>query len=82
MGFARSGIRQHWHIWEVMRDTSVDAATPALGYAATMISTCVIIFLGLVAFIFWLGTLAEHAVEKRVAIKGTPAGVPVGVPGD
>ncbi len=22
MGFARSGIRQHWHVYEVMRDTS------------------------------------------------------------
>jgi cytochrome bd-type quinol oxidase subunit 1 len=61
MGFARSGIRQHWHVWEVMRDTSVDAATPALGQAANMISTCVVIFLGLVAFIFWLGGLAERA---------------------
>jgi hypothetical protein len=59
MGFARSGIRQHWHVWEVMRDTSQYAATPALGYAANMISTCVLIFLSLVAFIFWLGGLRE-----------------------
>ena len=80
MGFARSGIRQHWHIWEVMRDTSVDAATPALGFAARMISTCVLIFLSLVAFIFWLGTLAEHAVAKRGATHELPAGVPAGVP--
>jgi len=65
MGFARSGIRQHWHVWEVMRDTSAEAATPALGYAANMISTCVLIFLGLVAFIFWLGGLAERAVQKQ-----------------
>jgi len=65
MGFARSGIRQHWHVWEVVRDTSSEAATPALGYAAQMISLCVVIFLGLVAFIFWLGSLAEHAVQKR-----------------
>ncbi|MDH3498397.1 MAG: cytochrome ubiquinol oxidase subunit I [Gemmatimonadota bacterium] len=64
MGFARSGIRQHWHIWEVMRDTSVDAATPALGYAANIISICVLIFLSLVAFIFWLGGLAERVVAK------------------
>jgi cytochrome bd-type quinol oxidase subunit 1 len=67
MGFARSGIRQHWHIWEVMRDTSQHAATPALGYAANVISTCVLIFLGLVAFIFWLGGLAERAVQKAAA---------------
>jgi cytochrome bd ubiquinol oxidase subunit I len=59
MGFARSGIRQHWHIWEVMRDTSEWAATPALGYAAVVISTCVFIFLGMIAFIFWLGGLVE-----------------------
>ena len=59
MGFARSGIRQHWHVWEVMRDTSATAATPALGYAAQIISVCVIVFLGLIAFIFWLGGLVE-----------------------
>jgi cytochrome bd ubiquinol oxidase subunit I len=62
MGFARSGIRQHWHVYEVMRDTSANAATPALGYAATVISTCVLIFLGLIAFIFWLGGLVEKPV--------------------
>ncbi|MQA90460.1 MAG: hypothetical protein GEU90_09520 [Gemmatimonas sp.] len=59
MGFARSGIRQHWHVWEVMRDTSPWAATPALGPAAQMISVCVLIFLVLIAFIFWLGGLIE-----------------------
>ena len=67
MGFARSGIRQHWHVWEVMQDTSPYAATPALGYAANMISTCVAIFLVLVAFIFWLGGLAERATHKPAA---------------
>ena len=64
MGFARSGLRQHWHIWEVMRDTSDYAVTPALGYAANMITACVVIFLGLVAFIFWLGGLAERTTSK------------------
>ena len=61
IGFARSGIRQHWHVWQVMPDTSAYAATPALGYAAIMISTCVLIFLSLVGFIFWLGGLAEKS---------------------
>jgi cytochrome d ubiquinol oxidase subunit I len=61
MGFARSGIRQHWHIWQVMQDTSPHAATPALGYASVVISVCVLIFLGLVGFIFWLGGLAEKS---------------------
>ena len=67
MGFARSGIRQHWHVWEVMRDTSEFAATPALGYASVVISACVLIFLALVAFIFWLGGLAEKPVVSGAA---------------
>jgi len=77
MGFARSGIRQHWHVWEVMRDTSPGAATPALGHAATVISTCVLIFLGLIAFIFWVGGLVEkpapvpHAAPKLAPDAGT-----------
>jgi len=28
MGYARNAIRQHWHIYEVVRDTSVDAFSP------------------------------------------------------
>lgn len=65
MGFARSGIRQHWHIFEVMRDTSEYAATPPLGYAAQIISWCVLIFLGLVGFIFWVGGLAEKPIVSH-----------------
>src|SRR5260370_32594988 len=61
MGFARPGPRQHCHVWQIMQDTTKYAATPALGYAAIMISTCVLIFLSLVAFIFWLGGLAQKS---------------------
>jgi hypothetical protein len=59
MGFARSGIRQHWHVYGVLRDNSVDAATPALGYAANVISVVTLVFFALVMFIFWLGGLSE-----------------------
>jgi cytochrome bd-type quinol oxidase subunit 1 len=69
MGFARSGIRQYWHVWQVMQDTSQYAATPALGYAAKMISTCVLIFLALIAFVFWLGGLAEKSTFVESARK-------------
>jgi cytochrome bd ubiquinol oxidase subunit I len=68
MGFARSGIRQHWHVFEVMRDTSPWAATPALGQAAIMISCCVLIFLGLIAFIFWVGGLVERPVIESAPV--------------
>ncbi len=47
MGFARSGIRQHWHVYGVLRDSSVDAVTPALGYAANVITSVTIAFFAL-----------------------------------
>jgi hypothetical protein len=74
MGFARSGIRQHWHVWEVVRDTSEWAVTPALGYAAQVISLCVLIFLGMISFIFWLGGLVEKTT--LVPSAGGPAATP------
>jgi hypothetical protein len=60
MGFARSGIRQHWHVFGVLRDTSAEAVTPALGYAANVISVITIVFFALVTFIFWLGSLGDR----------------------
>ena len=75
MGFARSGIRQHWHVFEVIRDTSPWAATPALGYSSVVISACVLIFFGLVAFIFWLGSLAEKPVISSVGQASAADGI-------
>ncbi len=63
MGFARSGIRQYWHVYGVLRDTSVDAVTPALGYAANVITLVTLAFFALVMFIFWLGGLADKGRE-------------------
>jgi cytochrome bd ubiquinol oxidase subunit I len=60
MGFARSGIRQHWHVFGVLRDSSAEAVTPALGYAANVISIITIVFFALVTFIFWLGSLGDR----------------------
>jgi cytochrome bd-type quinol oxidase subunit 1 len=72
MGFARSGIRQHWHVYGVLRDNSVDAVTPALGYAANMITLVTIAFFALVMFIFWLGGLADRGKEGAHAHHPAP----------
>jgi cytochrome bd-type quinol oxidase subunit 1 len=80
MGFARSGIRQHWHIYGVMRDASPDAVTPALGYAANVITVTTVLFLGMVMFIFWLGGLGSHRADEAHAaevVAGGPAPVPI-----
>src|SRR5207247_9233416 len=51
MGFARSGIRQHWHVYGVMRDNSVAAVPPAIGYAANVITGVTIGFFAPVRFV-------------------------------
>jgi cytochrome bd ubiquinol oxidase subunit I len=72
MGFARSGIRQHWHVYGVVRDTSVDAVTPALGYAANVITIVTLAFFALVMFIFWLGGLGEKGKEGATHAHAAP----------
>ncbi len=57
MGYVRSGLRQHWHVYGVMRDTSVDAFTPTLGFATKVVSVTVLIFFMLIGFVFWLASL-------------------------
>jgi cytochrome bd ubiquinol oxidase subunit I len=57
MGYLRSGIRQHWHVYGVMKDTSPEAYTPTLGYAANVVSVTVLIFFTLIGLVFWLSSL-------------------------
>jgi cytochrome bd ubiquinol oxidase subunit I len=59
MGYVRSGLRQHWHVYGVLQDTSPDAFTPTLGFATKVISVCVILFFALIAFVFWLASLHD-----------------------
>jgi cytochrome d ubiquinol oxidase subunit I len=59
MGYVRSGLRQHWHVYGVLQDTSPDAFTPTLGFATKVISVCVLLFFALIAFVFWLASLHD-----------------------
>jgi hypothetical protein len=81
MGFARSGIRQHWHVYGVMQDRSPDAVTPALGYAANVITVTTALFLAMVAFIFWLGGLGERGHATAAAEDAGPHPAPVPIQG-
>lgn len=68
MGYVRSGLRQHWHVYGVVRDTSPDAFTPTLGYATKVVSVTVLIFFLLIGFVFWLASLGS----KRDWEEGKP----------
>ena len=68
MGFARSSLRQHWHVYEVMKDTSPNAYTPALGYATAVVTVVVMLFFGLVGMVIWISNLGhaeEHAEQEE-----------------
>ena len=58
MGYVRSGIRQHWHVNSIMRDNSLQAYTPTIGYAAQIVTTAAVIFMAIVIFVFWLSNIS------------------------
>jgi cytochrome bd-type quinol oxidase subunit 1 len=65
MGYIRSGIRQHWHVVDVMRDASPDAFTPTMGFAANMVSVGAILFLAMVIFVFWLSQVSSRKTNPE-----------------
>jgi len=69
MGYARSGLREGWHIFGVMKDTSPDAYTPSLSSAVNTVSVIMVIFFALVGFIFWLGLWGEKKKETSVQLE-------------
>ena len=59
MGFIRSGLRTDWHIYGVLKDTSEWASTPSNFTMTQMVGSATIVFLIMVAFMFWLSTIAH-----------------------
>ncbi len=77
MGYVRSGLRQHWHVYGVIRDTSPDAYTPTLGFATQVVSFTVLVFFLLIGFIFWITSLSD---KKKWAPKQAKAPEPAREP--
>ena len=85
MGYARSGLRTHWHVFNAVRDYASDAFTPALGFACWVISVIVVLFMLLVSFIFWLahlGTQGHEQEEEMLHAATLPALEPEPATGD
>ncbi|HEY4574591.1 MAG TPA: hypothetical protein VIJ26_11520, partial [Thermoanaerobaculia bacterium] len=76
MGYVRSGLRQHWHVYGVVRDTSVDAFTPTLGFATRIVSVCVLLFFLLISFVFWLASLTGKKDWEPRPGKGAKTDLP------
>ena len=60
MGYVRSGLRQHWHVYGVIRDQSPDAFTPTLGFATQVVSVTVLLFFLLIGVVFWITSLHDR----------------------
>jgi cytochrome d ubiquinol oxidase subunit I len=65
MGYVRSGLRQHWHVYGVIRDRSADAFTPTLGFATKVVSVTVLMFFVLIGIVFWISSLHDRPDFQR-----------------
>jgi hypothetical protein len=72
MGYVRSGLREDWHIYGVLRDTSPYAYTPTMAFMAKVVGAIVLLFLGLITFVFWMTELGEK--PKLIQAQVQPGG--------
>ena len=70
MGFIRSGLREDWHIFGVLRDTSEGAFTPTMAHMAWVVGGITVLYLVLMTFVFWLGTLGEESSHAAAQGRG------------
>lgn len=61
MGFVRSGIRESWHVYGMVRDLSPSAYTPTMGYGAQIVAAATLLFLGLLFLLFRYGMRNQRA---------------------
>ena len=66
MGYIRSGLREDWHIFGVVRDLSESAFTPTMAEMSRVIAGIVVVFMLLIALVFWLAGLVEDEADQRV----------------
>ncbi|MFQ5785648.1 MAG: cytochrome ubiquinol oxidase subunit I [Alphaproteobacteria bacterium] len=57
MGYIRSSVRTHWHVYTIMKDASPQAFIPTIGSAGNVITLVTLAFMAVIVFIFWLAQL-------------------------
>jgi hypothetical protein len=67
MGYVRSSVRTHWHVYTIMKDNSPDNFIPTIGYVSNMVTILTVTFLLVVLFIFWIASLGESRQPQPVA---------------
>lgn len=67
MGYMRSGGRQYWHVYGIIKDISPDAYLPTHGVTAVITSIVTVIFFLLIGLLFWSIMKLEKTYGKRGA---------------
>ena len=67
MGYIRSSVRTHWHVYAIMKDNSPDNFIPTIGYAGNIVTIVTVAFLLVVLFIFWISSLDESRQPQLAA---------------
>ena len=65
MGYMRSGGRQFWHVYGILKDTSPDAYLPTHGVASVIVTIVTLLFFLLIGFVFWSVMKLEKMAEER-----------------
>ena len=74
MGYIRSSVRTHWHIYTIMKDASAEAYIPTIGDAGNVITLVTVAFLSIIVFVFWLSRLGEtRQHDPAEAIRSEPS---------
>jgi hypothetical protein len=67
MGYVRSAVRTHWHVYTIMKDASPEAYIPTMGSAGNMITVITLAFMAVIVFVFWLSQLGATHQAPLVA---------------
>jgi len=74
MGYIRSSVRTHWHVYTVMKDNSPDNFIPTLQTVGNMVTLVTLLFLFFLLFIFWIADLSStRQVPLPTGSNRTPA---------
>jgi len=67
MGYVRSSVRTHWHVYTIMKDNSPENYIPAIGHAGNMMTIATVLFLLIIVFIFWIASLSNTKQVPEVS---------------
>ncbi|MDR4500122.1 MAG: cytochrome ubiquinol oxidase subunit I [Nitrospirales bacterium] len=71
MGYIRSAGRLGWHVNELMQDVSPWSFTPAIGFAAKMVTVNMLLFWASVFCMFWLSRRDYQTADERIESRMT-----------